>query len=445
VSDGDNDVKGDFQRDTELDKPGIVGARWWNRAMHDEDRKVHRRTVVLGLMAGGGALAAMGALGVGIAKLMKPEPTGLTKQNALLMQKQFGWDFGARGVPLVFDGKVEGPFVRTQLNVLPQLMAPAPANPNAKYYIPTLMESLLATPVATLPDPDDGRPAPDSAPFRRVADVLMPIVTPAMQRAYAVGEAVSRLGGWRQGLAVVVDLPGPESIAFAAGAAPTFEPVLLLDNWPHPHGVVPSHLALAALAYYQPRFQAHKERPFAAPLFVLDRGRLASYTEQSDRFDNRYYARVPKLSAMAKDGVRAVLYVVSSPRALPEPADLNPVLASGAGAPAPEAADVEVRAVALTDFSPDPTPGVERQLYGGSEATDAKFWDDYAFGKKVSPGTDAGTFSSTKEYRFMPRVVPRPAGMGMVPVVATVSGIILAGAIIDRQGSMNRFAGGWYG
>src|SRR5512134_2701213 len=121
-------------------------------------------------------------------------------------------------------------------------MAPAAQGPNAKYHVGTLVESLFATPITRLPDPQDGRPAPDSAPFKRVADVLMPVVTPAMQRAYGVGEALARLAGWRSGLAVLADLPGPEAVAFAAGAATTFEPVLLLDNWPHPHGVVPSHL-----------------------------------------------------------------------------------------------------------------------------------------------------------------------------------------------------------
>jgi hypothetical protein len=448
MSDPDKSAKGDFQRDVELDKPGIVGARWWNRSLQDEDKKVSRRKVVVGLMVGGGALAAIAAGGVGLAKLMAPEPTSLVTRNALQMQKQYGWDFGARGVPLVFDGKVEGPFVRTQLSALSYVMAPSPQGPNAKYQVSTLLESLLAAPAATLPDPEDGRPAPDSAPFKRLADVIMPIVTPAMQRAYAAGEALGRLGGWKKGLAVLVDLPGPEAVAFAAGAAATFEPVLLLDNWPHPHGVVPSHLTLAALAYYQPRFASQKERVFAAPLFVLDRSRLNPYTEASDRFDNRYLARMPKLQALAKDGVRALLYVVSSPRALPEPADLTAILSAGGTPPGTqEAPAVEVRAVALTDFAADPAGPPDKLLYGGSATTDARFSADYAFGG--TPVTrEQQTSSTTKDYRFIGRSTPapaRPVNLGMVPVIATASGFILAGALIDRQGSMNRFAGGWYG
>jgi hypothetical protein len=448
VSDTDGrGPKADFEKDVEVDKPGIVGARWWHRSLVDEAGKVQRRSVLIGLAVAGGAVAGIAALGVGVAKLVAPEKTDVASRNALIMQKQYGWDFGARGVPLVFDGKALGPFVRTELSALSRVMAPAAQGPNTKYHVGTLVESLLATPSAALPDPEDGFPAPDSAPFKKVADVLMPIVTPAMQRAYGVGEAVARLSGWRQGLAVLVDLPGPEAVAFAAGACSSFEPVLLLDNWPHPYGVVPSHLTLAALAYYQPRFASQKERVFSAPLFVLDRSRTNPYTEAPTKFDNRYYARMPKLEALAKDGVRALLYVVSSPRALPEPPDLNSVLAapgSAAGAGAPQ---VEVRAVALTDFASDPGGSQPEKLhYGGTPKGDATFWEAYAFGSK-SAATEApdNVSSTTSAYRFAPSraALTRPS-VGQVAVIATASGLILAAAL-DRRGSMNRFAGGWSG
>jgi hypothetical protein len=446
VSDEEPKRGGEFEKDVEVDKPGIVGARWWHKSLQDEAQGTNRRQVLVGMAVFGAAGVAVLA-GVGsLIRLAQPETTALTTRKALDMQKQYGWDFGARGVPLVFDGKVEGPFVRTTLGVLPSLMTPAAQGPNAKYHVGTLTESLLATPTATLPDPEDGRPAPDSAPFKRVADVLMPVITPAMQRAYAVGEALARLAAWRQGLAVLVDLPGPEAVAFAAGAAAAFEPVLLLDNWPHPHGVVPSHLTLAALAYYQPRFASQKERVFSAPLFVLDRARLSPYSEETDRFDNRYYARMPKLQALAKDGVRALLYVVSSPRALPEPADLSPILAAGPGAAGAET--VEVRALALTDFASDAASGQPDKLYyGGTAKSDATFWDAYAFGAKSKPDVQKTASTATADYRFTPSAASAsavPANLGKVAVIATASGLILAGAL-DRRGSMNRFAGGWSG
>jgi hypothetical protein len=430
--------EGGFQKDFEIDKPGIVGARWWNQSLKDEGAQVKRRSVLMGLAVAGGVVAAVGMCGVGLVSVLREskEATSLAKRSSLGMQKEYGWDFGARGTPLVFNGVAEGPFDRSALTTLATVMSPSPQGPNAKYHVPTLVQSLLATPTVALPDPEDGQPPPDAAPFKRLADVLVPIVTPAMTSAYRVGEAVARLAGRRKDVAILADLPGPEAVAFAAGAATAFEPVLLLDNWPHPHGVVPSHLTLAALAYYQPRFAATAKRTSTAPLFVLDRSRLAAYSEESDRFDNRYYARMPKLAALAKDGVRTLFYVVASPAALPEPADLNDALSA-------RAAGIEVRALSLSDFASDPAADQpERVEYGGSGRSEARFWSDYGSGPKTAT---AGTASSARDYSFGPRagtsVLP---SLGTVAVVATASGLVLAAAL-DRRGSMNRFGGGWSG
>jgi hypothetical protein len=420
---------GTFKRDVELDKPGIVGARWWHQTLVDEDRKVSRRQALKSFAVAGGMMAAVATCSVGLVKLatVEPEKTSLDTRNALEMQKAYGWDFGARGTKLVFNGVAEGPFDRAALHRLPAALTPASAW--AKYYVPTLVASLHATPAASLPDPEDGFPPPDGQPFQRLADVLVPVVTPEMRRAYAAGEALARTTSGRTDLAVLADLPGPEAIAFAAGAALRFEPVLLLDNWPHPHGVVPSHLTLAAIAYYQPRFETAKGRLDRAPLFVLDRLRLAGYTEESDRFDNRYYARVPTLDALAKGGVAELLYVVGSPANLPEPDDLNEILSAR-----PAGAAIRLRAIALTDFRPDPAEATPQVVhYGGSAVHAARYW---------RAGSAPG---AVQDYEFMPRgPAPRSASLGKVAVVATASGLVLSAAL-DRRGSMNRFAGGWSG
>jgi hypothetical protein len=278
VSASDQDgPKPEFQQDVAVDKPGIVGARWWHQGLKDEEGKMSRRQALMGIAAAGGVVAAIAGLGVGIAVLNQPEKTALSMQDALPMQKAYGWDFGARGKALVFDGVAEGPFVRTELRNLSMVLLPESAN-NAKHYVPTLVESLFAQPSATLPDPEDGYPKPDAAPFRPLADVIVPVVTPEMRQAYAAGEALARLGARQEGVAVLADLPGHQGVALAAGASTHFEPVLLLDNWPHPHGVVPSHMTLAALAYYQPRFASQKGRGAKPPLFVLDRMRTIATT-----------------------------------------------------------------------------------------------------------------------------------------------------------------------
>ena len=407
----------EFQQDALVDKPGIVGARWWHQALIDQDARVSRRQALVGLGTVLGATAALAALGAGLASLAGGDAVSLAERDALAMQKTYGWDFGARGVPLVFDGVVQAPFVRGDLEKLGAVMAPAQPF-CAKYHVPTLVESLVATPTATLPDPQDGQPRPDAAPFKRLVDVIVPIATPAMQQAYAAGEALASLARGRARLAVLADLPGPEAVAFAAGAAEVCEPVLLFDNWPHPHGVVPSHLALAALAYYQPRFASHKQRIGAPPLFVLDRARLAPYTDDSARFDNRYYARMPTFSALSKDGVKELVYVVAASTALPEPDDLNAIFA------AKPDAGVRVRAVALTDFRRDGSAD-PRLYYGGSAQSEDGFW------------------MRQPDFVPAPRSVSMPA-LARVPVMVAASGLILAAAL-DRRGSMNRFSGGWSG
>ena len=62
-----------------------------------------------------------------------------------------------------------------------------------------------------------------------------------MEVAYRRGKALASLfKGNAAAAMVVVDLAGPEAVAFAAGAASAFDPVFAFDNWPHPRGVVPS-------------------------------------------------------------------------------------------------------------------------------------------------------------------------------------------------------------
>src|SRR5262249_58556142 len=152
---------------------------------------------------------------------------------------------GGGALGRVWTGRAEGRSGRSELAKLPAVMTPGPG-PNAKYHVPTLPESLLAQPTEALPDPEDGLPRPDGAPFRRLVDVVVPIVTPEMRQAYAAGEALARSARGRSGVAVLADMAGPLAVAFAAGAAESFEPVLLTDNWPHPHRLVPAHLTLAA-------------------------------------------------------------------------------------------------------------------------------------------------------------------------------------------------------
>lgn len=454
----------ELERDALLDEPGIVGARWWHRSLVAEGKAVQRRQVLTGMAVAGGVVGVLTALGVGVAALVDDsgEKVSLAEKRSLDMQRSYGWDFGARGQGLVFDGRSESPFVRSELEKLAAVMTP---RLHGKYQVATLLESLFAQPSATLPKPPDGSAPQDAAPFRPLAEVLVPAVTQGMEQAYRVGEAVSRLLAEVPHAALAVDLPGPESVAFAAGACDLLEPVLLLDNWPHPRGVVASHRTLSALAYYQPRFaeQAGRRAGSPGPLFVLDRGRLAPYSEEGDRFDNRYYARMPALPVLAKEGVGLLFYVVATPKDLPEPADLKDALASAGTSP-----EVAVRAFALSDFGGSGEGGEggvagARMYYGGSPETDESFWVNYPLwtGFRAKEWQTIAS-STTKDYRFAqhpagpaPSAAPQaltgpapvPSGLaqvGKVAVLVTASGL-LVGAALDRRGSMNRFSGGWGG
>ncbi|MEO6325700.1 MAG: hypothetical protein ABIT01_19680 [Thermoanaerobaculia bacterium] len=436
----------EFERDVELKKPGIVGARWWHKSLEEERQVVGRRSVLKTLAIAGGIMGAagLGLYAIGRAFRTPAEPVSFGTRRALEVQRLYGWNFGARDKALVFDGITETAFVRGSLERLGEVMTP---KHNTKYSVGTLLESLTAQPTATLPEPDDGYTPEDSAEFKKLIDVVVPAVTPQMEEAYLVGEAFARLCQGHPALSALVDLPGPEAVAFAAGACKRFEPVLLIDNWPHPHGVVPSHLALAALAYYQPRFtEQAASRTETSPLFILDRARLAPYSEESDRFDNRYYANMPSMRALAGDGIRGLFYVVRSASDLPEPGDLTRVLAEGTRQTSPSS--VAVRALALSDFNGRLSDPGTTVYYGGSAQTDGSFFVNYPFDPTFSPPFGQKIAPSTSpDHVFVPgaaKSTPSAANVGKVAVLVTASGLLI-GAALNRRGSMNRFSGGWSG
>jgi hypothetical protein len=213
----------------------------------------------------------------------------------------------------------------------------------------------------------------------------------------------------------VVDLDGPDSVAFAAGASGRFDPVFLFDNWPHPHGVVPAHLTLAAAAYYQPMFanaaMASPSGAPPAPMFVLDRQRLATYTDSATQFDNRWVARMPGVQALRSLGIKRLLYVgpIGCTRELD---DLNDDLVTDHTA----GISVCVLDVSAIDalhlknqLSVDYTPVPRRTLF--------------------SSGTPGGGR-------------PTPTDFGTTPVVLSLVGGTLLGIAWSRSGTWNR---GWGG
>lgn len=475
---------GPFERDTQVDKPGIVGARWWHDALVDEDRKMARRTAIKTIL-GASAAAAVVAGGVwGLVKAVNggglPDDVQERRDAALQLQRDYGWDFGYVGEPLVFDGRAEQAFDPSALASLADDLTPRQTG-YRPYYQPTLFQSPFAMPTA-----QDKLPPEDVAGWKPLKDALRPAVSPAMEASYArgrslaslfvtvndAGELVTRTSEAK--VALIVDLPGPHAVAFAAGLAGVFDPVFLFDNWPHPRGVVRAHDTLAAAAYYQPLFrkEAAVRRPSMLPAFVLDRHRLAPYGDDVQQFDNRYVAKLPSAAQLRGLGVERVLYVVPTRADLVELDDLNDdfVRFAAQGLPVKMLSLDLFGAEAMTaDAGTSPADVMVREAgsvwYGGSAAAHHSFFVDYPWATPARRATLRVTPNPGASYVPSPRVTafssgtpsagapsPRPAHFGTVPVVVALATGTLLGARYarggpwnSRSGSWNRASGGWGG
>jgi len=296
-----------------------------------------------------------------------------------------------------------------------------------------------------------------------------------MDWCYRCGKALAALfKDHATDVAVVVDLAGQNSVAFAAGAASVLEPVFAVDNWPHPFGVVPAHLTLAAVAYFQPLFVklAASRPPNALPLFVLDRARLTPYVDETGQFDNRHVARLPPAEAWSKLGVKRILYVVPAFADMPELDDLNDDFVADAKA------NVEIRVLATEAFAPErveplppdpntttpvavvPSPDLAPPFYyGGTTTQQGSFWMDYPWVTPPLHGVVTSSVNARGRY-YVPiaRLTPfsggsltgvaskaLPAKFGMVPVAVSAATGAVLGAYFARNGSWSRSSGGWGG
>lgn len=448
-----------FEQKETIDQPGIIGARWWQESIATE---VPRRKAIAGILALGGALAGVAAIGL-IASRVKSSSSSSSgglfastpdyeyqPKTSLDMQREYGWNFGATGEALVFDGTSTQPFDRKSLETIAEDMAPAAAL-HGHYWNPTLFQAPLAMPKSK-PSGD-----PDAPIFQPLKDVIVPISTSAMAKALGQGKALAALLAANpkktKDLALVIDLPGPLAVAFAAGLVNLFDPIFLFDNWPHPHGVVAAHLTLAAAMYFQPLFAkartanatpAAQTPPKLRPMFVLDRTRLATYVDDTTQFDNRYTAKMPSPADLRTMGTSNLLYV--GPNAIDrfELDDLNDdfVRWSTAGA--------VFHVLPLSAFEPL-VAGLEPMdtyYYGGTAATNGAFWThwDQPAGRlpsevqRYSPTARTTPFStgSSAAAPATPATHPRPAGFGTVPVVVAVGTGVVLGARASRSGSWNR-------
>jgi len=438
-----------FTRKESIDKPGIIGARWWQESIATE---VPRRNALKGLLALGGVLGAMALIGTcasrafssggsssgGTSLFGGPPDVEFAPKASLDMQKEFGWNFGATGEALVFDGTSTTPFDKSSLDSIDKDLAPG--NPAyAPYFVPTLFQSPNAMPKSK-PTGD-----PEAAAFQPLKDVLVPVLTPAMTTAFNQGKALAALlavDPHAKDVAVIVDMPGASAIAFAAGMAGVRDPVFLIDNWPHPRGVVAAHLTLAAAIYYQPLFaKARPQSAKARPMFVLDRNRLATYIDDATQFDNRHTAKMPTANKLIELGVKHLLYV--GPNAV-DRFELDDLVDDFLAYAASRFSFHVCPAMAF-----EQEPGIAEPFwYGGSKTANANFWSHWDSAATLRTPNEVQVYtpkarttpysSGTPTPSTTSPTRPRPSSFGMVPVAVAVGTGVILGARASRSGSWNR-------
>jgi hypothetical protein len=223
--------------------------------------------------------------------------------------------------------------------------------------------------------------------------VMRPVHTREADEVFARGEALRGLTEQPDApkdLALIIDLPGPQSVALAAALATAFCPVFTFDNWPHPLGVVPSHLTLAP-ACTTCRVRRGASVPAASRAAHVRAGRQPAGALPRPGQPVRQPLRGADAvrGQPARRGSRRVLYIRPDDRSLTELDDLNGDFVAW------QQAGIEVRALPLSDFTAEdvrfparptrvPRPDRPRQhghyFYGGHSYHHFLFWRSYGYG-----------------------------------------------------------------
>jgi hypothetical protein len=272
---------------------------WW---------KMSRRTFIVGSVVSATGLVAGGIW------LANRDDTTEVDDDSLELQRAHGWNVGSEDKRLTFQGAQtsdsrQSDAWRKYLNQSEMLNAFQPKSQKwMPYFVPTLIQALQ---------------------FETLRSQLTPIFMPDMQEAYGRGQTIAKdflvNAENPSETAIILDLPGRDSIALGAGLAEAGHLVTTFDNFPHPLGVAPSHETLAAMLYYAGEIEAKQStvKADAPPVFLLDSKRLETYTDADAQFDNRYLAKVPSAEKLQELGIKSVLYVTPDRTRQQELDDLN--------------------------------------------------------------------------------------------------------------------------
>lgn len=273
---------------------------WWQSS--------RRRFIV-----GGAAAATVAAAGGGIWWATRDD-TSDVDQDSLDLQRAGGWNIGSEEKTLTVTGSQGADSQgrdgwKRYLDPSAMLGAFQPgAQEWMPFFVPTLIQSLQ---------------------YESLRGQLTPSFTPGMRESYGRGQMLARdfLANAENAAqtAIIVDLPGRDSVALGAGLAEAARLIVTFDNFPHPLGVVPSHETLSAMLYYAGEIEAKQAAvpAGAAPVFLLDSNRLADYADADTQFDNRYLAKLPSAQKLQEMNVKSVIYVVPDRTRTGELDDLN--------------------------------------------------------------------------------------------------------------------------
>jgi hypothetical protein len=415
-----------FRLLAEANTPTVIGKAWWSQSLQLSRAGEVRRALLgssalfVGLQVAVGAAAVAGFMGEGDSDESNPD-VRREKRDALALQQQYGWNFGAVGESGVmpFEGGRAGLLDRASIERL--AVALAPKNPSLMpLYVPTLFQSITARPT------NQAHEEARNSGFVSLADVLTPMNTPAMTQATNDATLLMTLLGFSsEHTAVVVDLDGPASVAFASELAFAFDPVFCFDNWPHPRGVVRAHETLAAAGTLLPTFERHaaSRLPNAAPVFVLDRQRLTPYVDEENTFDNRSTARLPGADVLKRLGIKRVFYIAPDTATVIDLDDVNEDLVAWS------AAGIAVRTVDFDDWR-----GINTDTAATTFA--AQYGVPPPAGASPSPTRASSWRPAARTSPFVAHA--RPPVFGQVPVVVDIAAGAVLGSVLYRSGSWNR-------
>ena len=317
----------------EFERQDEATVNWWEESL--TRRQAGKRLAAIG--AGAALLTSAGVMiGCGEDDI-DDEELAANAKDALDIQKESGWNVGADTKSLTLrnasltDSKEspDGWRVYTDPEKLRVAWGPT-ETANQKFVSSELINSL-------------NQPTLKSS--------IQPVHSPSMDEAFARGLGMKELLQQSKNpetTALVVDLPGPEAVAYAAALSDYADIVTTFDNWPHPNGVVPSEETLGAMLYYAQEVEENKAKRAAdAPtLFVLDSNRLTAYKDAGEEFDNRYIVTMPTASNLKSEKVAAVIYATPDQNRAQELDDLNEDFVSY------REDSIDVTIMPLTDFQP---------------------------------------------------------------------------------------------